>query len=508
MKPITEAAQLNTPLAMSSEEFADVGHKIVDKIASFLNDLPGKPVTTSEQPSEIRSILGNNRLPINGTSAETILDEAAELLFNHSLFNGHPSFWGYITSSATPIGALADLLAAAVNPNVGAYALSPMATEIERQTIQWLAEFIGFPEGSSGVFVSGGNMANFIGFLAARKAKATWDIRKGGLSIHPYRHLLVYCSKGTHTWIQKAADLFGLGTNAIRWIDMNEDQQIDVEKLEQQIIADLSKDFVPFLVVGNAGSVSTGAVDPLSAIAKICRQYNLWFHIDGAYGAPAALLPEYAETFKGLNEADSVAIDPHKWLYNPLEAGCILVRNAQYLTDTFSFHPEYYNFDGSEEDPAINYFDYGLQNSRGFRALKVWLGIRQAGRNGYEKMIRNNIELAKQLFHLAAKEEELEAITCFLSITTFRYVPKDLQGDSTVKELYLNRLNEQLLNTLQAGGKVFLSNAVVEGKYCLRVCIVNFRTTYENLEALKGIVLNEGRMMHEQFHNKQHLKNK
>jgi aromatic-L-amino-acid/L-tryptophan decarboxylase len=502
MKPINEAVQSTNLFAMSAEEFATAGHKLVDKIATFLNELPQKPVTTGEPPSQIRSVLGNDPLPINGTSAEALIDEATELLFNHSLFNGHPSFWGYITSSATPIGALADLLAAAVNPNVGAYALSPVATEIERQTIQWLAEFIGLPKGSSGVFVSGGNMANFVGFLAARKAKATWDIRQEGLSKHADRQLLVYCSKGTHTWIQKAADLFGLGINAIRWIDMNKEQQIDVKILEQQITDDLSKGFVPFLVIGNAGSVSTGAVDPLSAIAHICKQYNLWFHIDGAYGAPAAILPEYAENFKGLNEADSVAIDPHKWLYSPLEAGCILVRNAQQLTDTFSFHPEYYNFDGSAEDPAINYYDYGLQNSRGFRALKVWLGIRQAGRNGYETMIRNNIELAQQLFELVKKQEELEAINCSLSITTFRYVPKDLPGDEVGKEDYLNELNEQLLNALQTGGKVFLSNAVVDGKYCLRVCIVNFRTTYEHLEALVGIVLKEGRMMLAQFKNK------
>jgi len=514
MKPINDVARLKAPLAMSAEEFSEVGNKLVDKIAEFLNDLPHKPVTTGEQPAKIRAVLGNNKLPINGVSAETLIDEAAELLFNHSLFNGHPSFWGYITSSATPIGALGDLLAAAVNPNVGAYILSPVATEIERQTIQWLAEFIGFPPDSSGVFVSGGNMANFIGFLAARKAKAGWDIRKEGLNAyndkskveHPNKQLLIYCSKGTHTWIQKAADIFGLGTDAIRWIDMNKEQQMNVEKLDQQIATDLTKGYVPFLVVGTAGSISTGAVDSLSEIAKICKQYNLWFHVDGAYGAPAALLPEYADTFKGLNEADSVAIDPHKWLYSPLEAGCILVQNAQHLIDAFSFDPEYYNFDGKAEDPGINYLDYGLQNSRGFRALKVWLGLRQAGQNGYQKMIRNNIELAKNLFHLVTKEEELQAVSNNLSITTFRYIPKDLLEDSIAKESYLNTLNKELLNSLQAGGKVFLSNAVIDQKYCLRVCIVNFRTSYDDLKTLIEIVLNEGKRLDAQLQIQSRIK--
>lgn len=480
------------PLEMSSGEFTELGYKLVDSIAEFLNELPQKPVTTGEPPSKIRAILGNNKLPLNGTPADALINEASELLYNHSLFNGHPAFWGYITSSANSIGALGDLLAAAVNPNVGAYILSPMATEIERQTIEWLAEFIGYPAGKSGIFVSGGNMANFVGFLAARKAKSGWNIRKDGLR-GSNKKLLVYCSRGTHTWIQKAADLFGLGTDAIRWIDVTREQVMDIEKLDWQIRTDLANGYSPFLVVGTAGSVSTGAVDPLSEIATICKEFDIWFHVDGAYGAPAALIPEYADTFKGMNDADSVAIDPHKWLYSPLEAGCILVRDAQLLRDAFSFHPEYYNFDGTADDPGINYFDYGLQNSRGFRALKVWLGLRQAGRNGYQKMIRKDIELAEKLFNKVRKEEELEAITHNLSITTFRYVPKDLSENSIVNEAYLNELNKQLLDSLQAGGKVFLSNAIVDYKYCLRVCIVNYRTTWNHLEELVSIVLEEGK---------------
>ncbi len=485
---ISKEEHKENPLDMGAVEFTAVGKQLIYKIASFLNELPQKPVTTSEQPSAIRTILGSGGLPLYGESADKIIHEAADLLFDHSLFNGHPKFWGYITSSATPIGALGDMLAAAVNPNVGAYILSPMATEIERQTIQWLTEFLGMSKGSSGLFVSGGNMANFVGFLAARKAKANWDIRKEGLG---GRKMLVYCSKGTHTWIQKAADLFGLGTDAIRWIDMNKDQQIDIKVLRTEIEKDLNNGSYPFMVVGTAGSVSTGSVDDLSAIAEICKTFNLWFHVDGAYGAPAAVLPELAQTFRGLNEADSIAMDPHKWLYAPLEAGCTLVRDARHLTDAFSFHPVYYNFDGDPEDPAVNYYDYGLQNSRGFRALKVWMALRQAGRHGYEKMIRNDIELATQLYQLADKQEELEAISQSLSIATFRYVPAERRGD----ENYLNKLNEKLLNELQSGGKVFLSNAVIDGKYCLRACIVNFRTTTEDLESLIRIVVEEGRII-------------
>jgi glutamate/tyrosine decarboxylase-like PLP-dependent enzyme len=481
----------NNPLDMDASEFAAAAHQLVEQIAAFLTELPNRPVTTGEQPSQIRRILGEEGLPLTGRPAQEILTEAKSLLFSHSLFNGHPNFWGYITSSATPIGALGDMLAATVNPNVGAYVLSPMATEIERQTIQWLCEFIGMQTNSSGLFVSGGNMANFVGFLAGRTAKATWDIRKEGFS---GRRMLVYCAKGTHTWINKAADLFGMGTDAIRWIDLNDAQQMDLAKLEDQLNQDLSAGAIPFMIVGNAGSVSTGAVDDLSEIAALCKKYDLWFHVDGAYGAPAAVLPEYAQTFKGLNEADSVAIDPHKWLYSPLEAGCCLVRNAKHLTDAFSFHPVYYNFDGLAEDPVTNYYDHGLQNSRGFRALKVWLALKQAGRDGYEKLIRKDIELAAKLYQMADVQEDLIAVTQYLSITTFRYVPKDLQHASG-QQVYLNQLNQELLNILQAGGKVFLSNALINDDYCLRVCIVNFRTTISNLEYLISVVLEEGRKL-------------
>ncbi len=482
---IDQAEKIDKPLAMSAEEFSDLGKKLVEKIAKFLDELPQKPVTTGEQPAAIKTALGGGRLPENGVPAENIINEAAELLFEHSLFNGHPKFWGYITSSATPIGALGDMLAATVNPNVAAYILSPMATEIEKQTIQWLAQFLGMSETSSGLFVSGGNMANFVGFLAARRAKAKWDIRKEGFA---GKRMLVYCSKGTHTWINKAADLFGLGTDAIRWIDMNKNQQLDVQKLQEEIDKDLRSGYYPFMVVGTAGSVSTGTVDDLAAIAKICSAYDLWFHVDGAYGAPAAVLPELAGIFRGMDQADSIAMDPHKWLYAPMEAGCTLVRDARHLTDAFSFHPVYYNFDGNPEDPAMNYYDHGLQNSRGFRALKVWMALRQAGRSGYEKMIRNDIKLAEQLYRMVEQEGELEPISTSLSITAFRYVPADKKDD----EQYLNKLNETLLNELQAGGKVFLSNAVVEGKYCLRVCVVNFRTKIEDLRELVREILKAG----------------
>jgi aromatic-L-amino-acid/L-tryptophan decarboxylase len=498
MKPtdVTEMKRRNAPLDLDADTFRQNGHLLIDQIAAFLESLPERPVTRGEQPREILSFLGKDPLPEHGAPLEKVLRQAMVLLFEHSLFNGHPRFWGYITSSAAPAGMLADLLAASVNANAGAYILSPMATEIEKQAIRWLAEFIGFPQSCGGLFVSGGNMANFTGLLAARKAKANWNVRETGLVNR--QQMLIYCSKDTHTWVSKAADLFGFGTDNIRWIAIDKHQQMDAGALEKQIIADEKRGYLPFVVVATAGSVSTGAVDPLEAISSLCRQHNLWFHIDGAYGAPAAVVPEVSHLFRGLEHADSVALDPHKWLYSPLEAGCILVRNAQALQDTFSFRPAYYNFDGHEDDPVTNFYEAGFQNSRGFRALKVWTMLKQTGKNGYIKMIRDDISLARMLFRLAQAHKQLEAVSHHLSIVTFRFIPESTRTGAEAAA-YLDLVNEKIVNRIQAGGEAFVSNAVVENKYCIRVCIVNFRTLPEDIEALAAIVVRTGRAIHDEL---------
>jgi aromatic-L-amino-acid decarboxylase len=475
-----------SPLDMDAREFRALGHQLVDRIASFLDTLPDRPVTRGESPSEVRQALAAERsLPQHGADAGRLLDHAADLLFEHSLFNGHPRFWGYITSSAAPIGALGELLAATVNPNVGAWLLSPMASEIEAQTIRWIAEMMNYPTGCAGLFVSGGNMANFVCFLAARQAKAGRDVRTTGVD---GTRLRVYCSKETHTWIQKAADISGLGTDAIRWIATDNQLQMDVKALREQIRRDVAAGDKPFLVVGTAGSVSTGAIDSLPELAAICREFDLWFHVDGAYGGLAAVLPDAPIALTGLSEADSVAVDPHKWLYAPLEAGCALVRDPDQLREAFAYDPPYYHF-GME---ATNYFDLGPQNSRGFRALKVWLALQQVGRDGYVQMLADDIRLARELFHQLPRYPALEAFTQSLSITTFRYVPTDLHSGDEKAEQYLDQLNRELLTRLQNSGEAYLSNAIIHGKFALRACIVNFRTSLADIESLLPIIVRMG----------------
>jgi len=478
----------STPIDISENDFKSIGHDLINSIAEFNHSIHKKPVTLGKNPEEIQNLLKLRNFPEEGESPSELIEKASELLFNNSLFNGHPKFMGYITASAAPIGALGDLLAATVNPNCGAFTLSPVATEIEKQTIQWLAEFIGVSPNYGGILVSGGNMANFTAFLAARTAKAPTDFKKEGLS--KAAKMITYCSKTTHTWIEKASILFGHGSNSVRWIPTDSDNKMDLKLLEESIKEDKANGLNPFMIAGTAGDVSTGTVDNLEGIASVCKDFDLWFHIDGAYGVPAAILPENEHLFKGIKEADSIAMDPHKWLYSPLEAGCTLVKNPKHLIDTFSSHPEYYNF--TNTNAAQNFYEYGLQNSRGFRALKVWLMLQQVGRSGYIKMIREDIELAKLMYKKAQKHSQLEAKTHNLSITTFRFIPKQYPENISDKNTYLNEFNQELDTSLQNGGKLFLSNAIINDDYFLRSCIVNFRTSKKDIEEVIEIIVEEG----------------
>lgn len=486
----------NAPAELSPDEFRAIGHDLVDRIADFLAQLPGKPVAPVMSPRQMHALLGtSDDVPAKGADPAAVARHAATLLMDHSTLNGHPRFFGYITSSASPLGALADLLAASVNPNCGAWALSPIASEIEKQSVRWIARLIGYPADCGGLLVSGGNMANMVCLIAATRAQSDWDVRALGVSAGKAPR--VYASSEVHTWLQKGVDMCGLGTNAVRSVPVDDTLAMDVVALERMIAEDRGAGHRPAIVVGTAGSVSTGAIDSLADIAALCRRETLWFHVDGAYGAPAAMLPDAPAALKALSLADSVAVDPHKWLYAPLEAGCTLVRDPEHLRGAFSFHPPYYRFDGDAEDPPTNFHEWGPQNSRGFRALKVWMTIRQAGRDGYVRMIRDDIALAREMADVAAREEELEVLTQSLSITTFRYVPKRLRARSAEPATLaaLNALNTAILEKLQKDGAVYPSNAVIGGRFAIRACIVNFRTSGADVKALVDATVAAGRAL-------------
>ena len=432
------------------------------------------------------------KLSEGGEDPSTLVLETLALLQDHLTFNGHPRFLGYITASPSPIGALAYLVVSTLNPNLGLWLLSPLATEIELQTVRWLAEFLVYPERAGGVMSSGGQWANYIGLLVARQAWAPWDVRTLGSSDGSGRRLCIYASTETHAWLNAAANLFGFGQDSVRSIPTAEHRAMDLDALAHAIDGDRAAGHIPMAVVGTAGSVSTGAIDPLPEIARICRQYGIWFHVDGAYGAPAVAVPDAPVDLMGLREADSVAIDPHKWLYSPIDAGCTLVRDPAALAAAFSAHADYYYIGDGAESAPVNLYEIGPENSRRFRALKVWLALRQVGKSGYVQMIGDDIAVARRLFDRAVECPELEAWTQGLSITTFRFVPADLEPGIEETDDYLNQLNRELLLRLVHEGKFLISNAVVDGTFLLRACVVNFRTTTADIDALPEIVVRTG----------------
>ena len=480
------------PLDLPPEQFRDLGHRLVDQIADFLASVPSRSTAPEAGSAEIHAALGTGALPEDGAAPDVLLDRAVDLLTRYSRLNGHPRSWGYIIGSPAPIGMLGDFLASAVNPNCAAWTASPAAAEMERQVVRWIGELLGYPAGCGGLLTSGGTMANIVGMLAARRAKAGPEVRTAGMAGEAGRGLRLYASRETHSWIRKAADIAGFGTDAIHWVPTDEALRLDVGALGRCIDEDRARGEAPFLVVASAGTVSTGAIDPLPEIAALCRDKDLWFHVDGAYGAPAVSVPGTPADLAGLREADSLAVDGHKWLYVPLEAGCVLVRDPAVLPETFAYGASYYHYATSPEDEPIHYNEHGPQTSRSLRALKLWLALGQAGRKGYVGMIERNLRLSRAMYRAVAEAPELEAASQNLSIATFRYVPGDLDPGDAAVATYLDTLNAALVTRLQKSGEIFISNAVVGGRFLLRACITNFRTAPSDVGAVPEIVRRHG----------------
>jgi glutamate/tyrosine decarboxylase-like PLP-dependent enzyme len=429
---------------------------------------------------DIRSLF-REALPKEGADISEVLRRLERDVAPLSAFNGHPSWFGYITGAALPASVLADLVASALNQNVGGWRISPAATSIELQTIDWLKEIVGFPSDAEGVFVSGGQMANIVAQAVLRDAKSPWDMRRYGARgpDGSAPRLRIYASSESHYCHEQAAEVLGLGRESVRLVPADEQYRLRTDALVSMIEEDRARGDLPIAVVGAAGTVGTGAVDPLADLLELAREQQLWFHIDGAYGAFATLAASCPAELKLLSEADSLACDPHKWLYQPIDAGVVLMREPGLLERSFQFHVPYL---AREQAPSeVDLYERSPENTRPFRALKVWVALQLYGRAGLAAMIERNIQLAAMMERLVGDTDGLVlAAPRELSIVCWRVEPAGMRDPE-----WHEALQTDVIQALQARGIAVVSNAKLrDGRTALRACIVNFRTTEDDVRAV------------------------
>lgn len=461
-----------------------LGHRMVDDILTYLETVRHRHVW-QPVPREVKAYF-KQPLPLESQGPEQAYRDFLEYVLPHPMGNIHPRFWGWVIGTGTPLGMLADMLAAGMNPNVGG--ADHAANYVESQVLDWCKEMLAYPAEASGLLVSGGSMANLVGLAVARNTKAEFDLRRQGIHGSP-RKMTLYGSRETHSSVQKAVELLGLGSEAFRQIPINQDFQIDLYELETTIAQDRESGHQPFCVIGNAGTVNTGATDNLDRLASICEREKLWFHVDGAFGALAALSPALRPLVAGMERADSLAFDLHKWMYMPYEVGCALVRQEEAHRRAFALTPDYLTH--SERGLAggkIWFSDYGVQLSRGFRALKVWMSMKEHGVQKYGKLIQQNVDQARYLAKLVEDSPELQLLAPVpLNIVCFRFIA-DQHDDET-----LNELNKELLIQLHERGVAAPSYTMINGRYSLRVAITNHRSKRQDFEVLVNEAVRVGR---------------
>ena len=454
------------------DQMRSLGHRMVDDIIDDLRTLRDKPVW-QPVPRHVRDHL-SAPLPEEPIGPEAAYEDFRRYVSPYPRGNAHPRFWGWVNGSGLPLGVFADLLAAAMNPSVGAF--ENAATLVEEQVLDWLKAMLGFPRSTSAVLTSGCSMSNIIGLAVARTAAAKVDIRSVGVS----KPMVLYASGETHSSVRKAVELLGHGRNALRTIPVNHEFRIDVPALAAQIEADRLEGYEPFCVIANAGTVNTGAIDRISQVADLCAEHGLWLHVDGAFGALAWLCEELRPALKGLQRADSLAFDLHKWMYLPYDVGCVFIRDAEAHREAFAGTPTYLSRTVAGPASHLNSFaDCGIELTRRFRALKVWMTLKAYGVNAFASHIRQNVKQAAYLSKLVESHPCLELVVpATLNIVCFRYVVPGLGPEE------LDQLNEELLIRLQVSGKALPSHTIVNGRFVIRVAITNHRSEYSDFEAL------------------------
>src|SRR6516164_4292842 len=454
----------------SAEQIRDWGNSVIQLMSDYLGNLRDRGVYRHMFSRRIRDRL-DATLPTKGTDFDSLLKVFRKTIVPFSRQNAHPRMFGYVQSPGTPIAAFADLLASTLNANLTIWRSAPAPVELERLTIDWIRQILGFPAEAGGLFVSGGSMANLAALAAARQTK--YD---------SLGRLRLYASSATHFSIVKAAALLGIGRENVQNVAVDKCFRMRVHDLVAKINADVQAGYIPFCVVGNAGTVDTGAIDPLGEIREVANRFQLWMHVDGSYGAFAILADSARKWFAGMEQADSIALDPHKWLYLPVDVGCVIYRDPEAARATFAHEAEYTRMFGEEADEAFVCWDYGPELSRRFRALKVWMLLKGVGLDQLSHAIEGNLACARYLEAMVQASDDFEMVAPVeLSIFCFRHVPTQLRNQSTQQ---IDAFNERLLVALQQDGSSYLSNTMLGGRFALRGCVLNYRTTLRDMEIL------------------------
>jgi len=491
--------QETRPGDIDLSEFGQIGREVIDAIADYHAGLSGRSVLPDVTPEEVAARFADE-LPEEGESAGALLTDWRERVVPLLTAIGSPRHFAYVNGSGAMIGILAEALAACTNTNAGAWKLGPAATEIERQCLRWIASFIGYPADTGGVLVSGGTMANFTALLAALRHVAPYDSTENGLqdAARSGRFLIYMADHEGHVSITRVADMLNLGRNAVRLVPSRPDFTMDIKELDQMLAADRARGDLPFCVVAQLGSVNVGAVEPIGALADVCAKHNVWLHGDGACGLLAAGVPETRALFSGLERADSLSLDAHKWLGVPNDCGVVLVRHGERLRRAFSISAPYLRGSLETEDVALDYLEYGPQMSRAFRALKVWMVLRFFGALGLRELFSKNLGLTRRLHNLVREHPDFEVIhEPTLYLYCFRYVPNALAEHQEEPEIQiqLDRLNQEIVDAIQRSGLALIMTTRIRGRVAIRMSICSHRTLVEDIDATFEAIARWGHLL-------------
>ena len=475
-------------LDLNLHDFKRLLDKSTDLVLELFTDLDQQK-GYHDYPQETVASWFNEPLPQEGMEQDALLDFVKEKILNTATGNVGPNMYAYVMGGGNQMGIVGEKLMATINQNQTKWHLAPALTEVEKRVISWTSELLGYTPEAGGVLVSGGSAANLTGLTVARNLFfEKLDIRRKGLfNMKPFT---VYASVEAHSCIDKSIELLGIGSQHLRKIPTNPDFTIQTSLLEKQILEDQAAGFRPFCIVGTAGTVNTGAIDDLEALANLAEKHKMWFHVDGAYGALVASLEAFRPRYKGLERANSIALDFHKWLYQPFEVGCTLVRNWKALRQTYFKQADYLDTTLEVDKKRLEFNEHYFQLSRNAKAFKVWLSIKAYGIKAIKAMIQKDIDLTHYLARQikSASDFELNALSD-LAVVCFRYV-----GNAQT-ELEIVDLNQKLIPALEEDGRVFITGTKLNGRFVLRACLINHRKNRESTDYLLEVIRECGKKL-------------